>query len=436
MGSTGGRCTRRTASRVAAISVALLLSSACASLVGVAQITAETSSDAGSFGEDTGAAGADARASGSGADSALEGGFVDPGSSVDSGPDGAIHCDGGSTMIACGSSCVDIASNAQNCRKCGHDCGESSSCMAGVCQPALLYSGAVSSFEVDSDGIFFSPDLTSTPEIDSCPLAGCALSPAIVASGGPAFFLTGDVVEFYVTSPGGSVKGENLVACPVAGCTASNEYDITASNQVVSLYGVIGSPTALYWGTTNPSGTFLQTCPSPSTTACATHNITTLVPSPHPVVASDTVVYFEATLDAGQALYSCPSNATSCTPTLISAAAGYTQLYAFGTDLYVYAAPSASSPKLWFSKYSSTGTLEGQFIVANEAVGEFAVDGSGIYWTSGSNIEMCPAAGCGSTPVDVALNQNGPQWLRLSGGFVYWVNAGDNTIRRVVEPSP
>jgi hypothetical protein len=339
-----------------------------------------------------------------------------------------LACDGGPTVMACGSSCVNVASSAQNCRACGHDCGDGSSCQAGVCQPVILYTDtALPDFEVDGTGIYF----RVTTGVSTCPLTGCTLSPTPVATGGTPLLLANGYVT--ISAPLIPV-GEDYSACPETGCTSTNHVALISQNRAVSVSGIIASPSGFFYAFNGPPGNVLAKCMMPSAAGCgstgAIANVQTTL-----LVASDTFVYFTATLgDASFAqLYSCPTSATNCAPTPMNT--GYKQVVAYLNDLYILF--PVGGPMQTIAKCPGTGCGGGgatPVVTTTYGIDEIAVDASGVYWTQGTGIKACPLTGCVGGPTDVAVNQGTPQELRLSGGFVYWANGTDNTIRRVAKP--
>jgi len=364
---------------------------------------------------------------------------------ADSGVDASPVCDGGPTVLACGSSCVDVATSAQNCRVCGHDCGSGSSCVAGVCQPALLYAGAVSGFAVDDAGIYFAP---SAGNIVSCPLTGCILTPTVVATGTAPFYLAGGDLAFFESD---GPKNTNLEVCPASACTSENELAVAGSNPAVSLGAIVASPGVFYYSQWDPGALVLESCTPGGDGGCATSSVISLgagttglgAPPTPPVTAiagSDSFVYFtNSQADAGMLIYSCPANVSGCTPTSMNADLGSSGAFAYGSDLYItglqYNGPAGATPIVY--RCPSTGCPTGSasaLVSTQSAINGLAVDSSGIYWINGSTVEMCPLTGCGVAPVPVAMNQNTPMWIRFSHGFVYWVTTGDNSIWRVPEP--
>lgn len=58
-------------------------------------------------------------------------------------------------------------------------------------------------------------------------------------------------------------------------------------------------------------------------------------------------------------------------------------------------------------------------------VGALVCDESGVYWTTGSSVVMCPHEGCGGVPIAIAPPQPGSWGITTDATAVYWVTAGD-----------
>ena len=104
-------------------------------------------------------------------------GVSDVGSdSQDVAVDSPLVCDGGSTVMACNGSCVDVASSGTNCGKCGHDCG-GSTCTAGACQPSIVADKLTYPvFDVDATNVYFNAGPVNYQlDLETCPSSGCKL---------------------------------------------------------------------------------------------------------------------------------------------------------------------------------------------------------------------------------------------------------------------
>jgi hypothetical protein len=127
------------------------------------------------------------------------------------------------------------------------------------------------------------------------------------------------------------------------------------------------------------------------------------------------------TVDGGNAL----SVLTGLTyPTAIVEQAGYYYFLAQDDG-------GVSSPRsVW--AVSVTGT-SGQLLYQSTAAARIAVDANHVYWTDGTLGEIFEAnllPGDGAAPIVVASGQSGPTGIAVGGGYVYWTNNGDGTVRR------
>jgi hypothetical protein len=356
-----------------------------------------------------------------------------PGSAGASGEAGA-ECVGGSTMVRCDGGCTNVASDPKNCRACGHDCGTGSECKAGVCQPVVLHTStqAITHLDADQARIYFSP-----PGVVTCPAEGCTLSPQSVSDSPPSgtTFVAHGYVGIHAPNPAPPNLGTLLQLCPTSGCTSDNAVTLDQSNKNVSYGGVLSSANNFYWTASNPGGHLLRSCLTPSAGGCgAGGTIFGFVGSA--VAATDDAIYLHGALDGGEsALYSCPASLVDCNPTPMNPPPGYTRAIAHAKDLYI--APSVTGPNITIVKCPMTGcTSENQTPVVSVKYDtpELAVDASGIYWIDGDLIRTCPLAGCVGGPQTVAVT-SAPRFLRLRGGFVYWVDTTNNEIERVAEPA-
>jgi hypothetical protein len=112
---------------------------------------------------------------------------------------------------------------------------------------------------------------------------------------------------------------------------------------------------------------------------------------------------------------------------------------ALGDDLYFFQSDTSttSTPKYRIVKCPNTGCTSSNEVTIGaplDLVTDIQVDNTGVYWIAGNSIQACALSGCVGGPIDVATQQNAPSMLRLNTSSVYWVNTGDNTIRRVTKP--
>ena len=348
------------------------------------------------------------------------------------GAGGNVECGGGTIIVGCGSRCVNIANDPYNCRTCGHQCGSGSTCVAGVCQPVVLYTSAsaISYFDVDEERIYFGPS-----GISSCPNTGCLLSPDPVTPsqpGSPEFAANG-YVNVALPEPNPPYIGQIYTLCPGTGCGA-NQIQLAAANRQLQVSGMNCSAHNCYYSDSNPGGRFLRSCIAPAGGVCTTGG-TLIDTAADTIFGTDTTVYFTASIGgADPAVYSCPAEVSGCVPTAMNLPAVVLHKFAYLDDLYLIT--PGPNPATVITKCPRTGcpASPATFISIQDKVDDFAIDASGVYWINGDSIRMCPASGCGNGPVTVATGQ-GPQQMKLSQGFVYWVNASDNSIRRVAMPA-
>jgi hypothetical protein len=356
----------------------------------------------------------------------------------------SLVCTGGPTYALCNNVCVDLAKDAKNCRKCGHDCGYNSTCTAGVCSPVTLYTNStkISAFDVDDERIAFSPT-----GILSCPVDGCGFTPNVVTTNKPTsdrFISNQKVAVTVVTNtPGGSTV--NFGYCPITGCTSSNFVSLgtDAPSYGVELDELTVSTNHIYFSNSTPGGKGLNDCALPSTSDCTSKTNLILGAVATLLVVSDSTVFFSAELNGTTAaFYSCPTaELQSCVPSPMNVhqllgTAPY-KMATFGDELFFLKpnnVPPNLAPSISKCPRSGCASPPPRLVELTADVSDLTVDSSGIFWILGSSIQMCPLSGCVGGPMDVALNQGTPEKLRLNKNSVLWVNAADNTIRRVVKP--
>lgn len=366
---------------------------------------------------------------------------------------GTIDCGGGPTAAVCGTSCVNIATDAQNCRKCGHDCGYGSNCDAGLCAPVQLYKNAdpISSLGVDDTSIVFSP-----AGLKACPATGCVLSPTALTTNvtGHVNPLVNGYFLSYVVIPGSGGGSRDYKLCPETGCTETNSVALFSANghtgNTINVLGIASSAHNFYFASTLMGASRLEVCSTPGAAGCSsglrmifsrTPNLASITTGA--LVASDSALYFTAKFgtDAGaEELYSCSVSEAACDPTAMNlpynANTFPRPLAAYGDDLYFLDKPWQN----WcIEKCPRTGCPSTPSSVvcqpSSASFTEIAADETGVYWIYGTSIQMCPLSGCVGGPVEVATAEGTPEMLRLNGRSVYWVNTADNTIHRVAKPA-
>lgn len=370
-----------------------------------------TSSSSGSSGNDGGQTGND-------------------GGVIEAGPDGSISCT--STQVACGNACVEVATNGDNCGRCGHSCG-GAKCSDGICQPQVIRAGLPGNINVavGKGGVFFTHGLS----VETCPLTGCVVAPAQVATfvnyePGPPIAV-GDDAVFFKGAPDQNTIRPNAYHCPVTGTCTLKSIDVDG-------FGDIGSIAAFKAEAYTWTSRTLSHHSGCDKTGCANKEPLMAGGSPggERLFADATGVYY---IDGAGALRGCPASGT-CTPsTIATGMATALGMQSAGGKLYV-ALPGDGANRGSIRICNSTTCEPANF--SNRPLGNvssFAVDGRGVYWfTDAHDLRSCPIAGCGAA-IGTVLSTPAPASSTLVGaldGFLYYVtrDAGGATISRVATP--
>ncbi|HET9960087.1 MAG TPA: hypothetical protein VFQ61_36595 [Polyangiaceae bacterium] len=339
----------------------------------------------------------------------------------------------------CEGSCVNLASDANHCRVCGHSCGAGSKCSSGVCQPVLLHTSPepLTAFDVDDASIFFSP-----AGVSSCPNTGCKLSPDGVSSYSPGVvgnrFVADGFMLVQLPSPSAGVPNSIFSLCPTSGCTTDNQITVFTTSKYVSGADFMATGNSFYWTEINPSGRLLERCSAPAGAKCerGAWMVDATLTAAKIVAASDEALFFSATLENDtQELYSCPGTVTGCTPTPMKAPS-YREAVAYGEDLYLLSFPILEQVSVGRCPRTGCASIPKPVVSVPTDASRILVDASGVYWIQGEkNIQTCPLTGCVGAPFTLAKDIAAPRFMRSQGGFIYWVNAADNTIWRVAKPA-
>ncbi len=332
---------------------------------------------------------------------------------------------------------VDLATDPANCGQSGRDCG-GGACVKGACQKTVVQDGIVGlgGFAVDASGVYY----TSNPrDFDArllrCPVSGCRLPPDQLASGpqdGSVVQLGPDDV-FFGAEPIQSTSRPSVYTCPKTGCT---QRPVSLFNS--GLMGGAGQDLVAVdsrWFASFGNG--IVTCRFVRGQPCE-HRAIPAAQVPYrshgafPLAADARYVYFgysrpaEGSAPPRRDLMSCPLESDCSTPTLLAKDFTPDALAAFDGTVYILrkggagGAPNGSLLTCAASGCGSNGPVMFAYRLAHPTA--LAVDASGVYWyaSDAGSIAMCPLAGCGGGPRDVATDLEGVQSLALSGDFVYW----------------
>lgn len=357
----------------------------------------------------------------------------------DAAVDAPLVCDGGSTVLACGGSCVDISDDGANCGACGHDCG-GGKCVLGECKPVLLATTNHPAFDVDATNLYFVPAPTNTTDIVKCPSSGCKLAPTSVGSPGfvSASNQGGDVkmmganVAFFgelASNPG----RQRLFACdPVGGCSTSPVtlqnaglqsfgYDMTTSgNDVYYTY---------YKSLLHANCSAANTCSAPEALIAGT----AFWPRIGLSADSNGVYFIDPTTHY---LTKCAPGGT-CTPTTLWTGSNATSLTtaAYGGNVYVLDSNASGYAKGTITACPNTGTCTTPNVIVSLQPYPtlMRVDAQGIYWydSDAQDMKSCPLSGCKPSPKTLVTGAANVTMMRTDAKFVYW--ATDTGIYRVAK---
>ena len=355
--------------------------------------------------------------------------------------DAPLVCDGGSTVMACSGSCVDVASSAANCGKCNHDCG-GGLCTGGTCQPAIVVDALVYPvFDVDATNVYFNKGSQQIYDLESCPSAGCKLQPTklgtpgdiYTANQGGAMQLMGANIAFFgelSTNPG----RERLFACDqVNGCGTA---PVTLTNAGLQSFDSDFTTTGNDVYYTYYKNLMHASCSAGNT--CSTAEILIAGASTWPRIGlsadSSGVYYVDPTTHA---LEKCATTGT-CTPTAMTSAlsTNVKNTYAYNNTIWILDSNASGYAKGIITSCPNTGfcTTPAMFINNQHYPTMLHVDADGVYWYDSDtmDITMCPLTGCKPSTTTLVTNAPIVTALRTDAKFVYW--GTDTQILRVAKP--
>jgi hypothetical protein len=345
--------------------------------------------------------------------------------------DVSIKCDGGSTVIACGGTCVDISSSGSSCGACNHDCG-GGTCTGGACQPVVVVDTLTYPvFDVDGTNVYYNKGDSNTGELDSCALAtGCKLAPTTIGAPGLVYpsnnggkvLLLGKNLAFFgelASNPGRA----RLFACDGAtGCGTAPPTILNAGLQSfdsdLATYGSDVYFTYYHY-------LVHATCTAPNT--CSANENLAAVTGVWPRIglsADATAVYYVD--PTSHALVSCPKSGP-CTPATLLASLSSTALNtaAYGGNVYVLDSNMSGYSKGTIVVCPNTGTCTPSTFVNTQPYPTLiTADAQGVYWfdSDAQDIKMCPLTGCKPSTRTLATKQAATV-LHTDASFVYWATA-------------
>jgi hypothetical protein len=369
---------------------------------------------------------------------------TDVGTGQDAATDVAVDtplvCDGGSTVIACNSTCVDIASSVTNCGACNHDCG-GGACTLGVCQPVSLVAAALDYpiLDVSATNIYFQNGPNDAQVLVTCPSSGCMLAPTTISSPGTVYsgpggaaVLMGLNIAFYGEAASQPGKPRIFACDPIGGCSTT---PVTLWNAGLEGFGgdTAASGNDVYW--TYYKNLQHANCSAANTCSTAETLVLRTLTWPRVGLSADSsgIYYVDPT---SQALSKCgPSGA--CTPTVLLAGPLSTttlNTFAYGGNVYILDSNMSGYVKGTITVCPNTGTCTPTtFVNAQPYPTILRVDAQGVYWydSDAHDIKTCPLTGCLPSPRTLATSQPIVTYLRTDASFVYW--ATDTQIFRVAK---
>lgn len=315
----------------------------------------------------------------------------------------------------CGSVCVNLASDANNCGACGHSC-QTGACSGGKCQPVTLASGrsAPWGIAVSTDYLYWverGPAIISRMTLadgtaSPLPLTNWQCNTPVGAVTVDAFHVYWDA-SYVCREPHGEGTDENL-----------GEPMWTLENTVLSAIAL--NSTSVYavnrtddWLTSLDQGIYSN-----------------LQASEIAVAADDAGLYWLewSTLDdSGRVMRTDPTSIDSGAAVLTSFLdEPPREIAVYNNRVYWTASSSATEPTGAVYSVSTAGGGVVQIIATDQTNPTgIAVDASGVYWTNRTSVagSVMRASLLGNDAVAIAIDQSGPNGITLDSEAIYWTNS-------------
>lgn len=368
--------------------------------------------------------------------------FVPPtDAGADSPPmDAATTCDAGTAdcnpnVPGCETS---LTTSDTNCGACGHDCGGTGLCSAGVCQPMTIASAVSSpiSLSVSGSSVFWMIDT----EVQRCPITGCPSQyPSDVGDGvhvpkystaGPSY-ISADTTNVYFAGYTTDYSVQSIFYCLLAGCGGNSPVGFGSGDNYSTQ--MVGNTANLYWVNGN-NGTVTRLRKSDKNA----YNLAIpyLVALSNLAADDDHVLITDSDAPVnGGGLYVCKDAKSDCAggfPLLLDTA----QYVATNGTLAVVNQPSTGAIVTCDMTAGCSGS--GTSLATGETgVSAITADASAVYWAikgTGTNgtIRTCALPNCAGGARTLASNQALPRSIVNDGNFVYWANQGATNTGSIV----
>jgi hypothetical protein len=346
----------------------------------------------------------------------------------------------------CGSSCVDLQSEAKNCGSCGHDC-LGGTCASGSCQPWVVTQTSASSIFgwpngvniirgliasdgkyvawVDATGVLEVPVLggTAVNLAPSAQAGGGSFGSLVMASGHVAWNMTDSTNGFSVwTATEGVQSSGNVSASTGSGTTGGPLSDLALDPTGTSAY-FIDDPV------TNGSQAALYKCDMGGKTCSALQPVAaSLTSAPNSVIVVGSQLYW--TDSANGSIWRADDSPFG-TPSAVITGQTYAPYFLVADSAYLYWAGMGSQGDFTLSRAPLANlnptTAKVLLTATTGKMTVMAVDGTNLYFDgfSASTLDYVPIAGGAPARSLPAAN---PFALAVAGGAIYWLDDGDNKI--------
>lgn len=338
--------------------------------------------------------------------------------------DGVCVCQGSAPTV-CGETCVDLSTDVTNCGTCGHACGPTSPCVAGVCSPApetvATAPAGCGKLDLAATGDFHYWADAGHGTITV--LGGGLATPAVISTGedAPRSIVARGAVAAWVGGAGKQLRRGGLALLPVTLATSDTDIrGVALSADGLTIYYSSG-PDVLRVSANG--GT-------PTVVARDTHD-------GHPAalaldevrlafVSDLTHVVYVATLVEGQLAtcgqfekdVSCSMLARGAPKYLEQIAALPGQVvWGFDTNFVIGSSNPVPNPPNNVSLGLPNGALTG--LAVSPRSGYFSDSGQ----SAGTGAVYRTALVPGFAPVPLARNQNGPRAVTVGDDRVFWSTA-------------